>query len=321
MKNRIVHQSMLAAAVIFMLAACGPSASGIVEGPASSTRQLGIALDWPEAASSIMQQGGSIPLLNHSKQRPAPIASTAKVITALTILAKHPLGAAEEGPTIVMDAADVARYEDYRQVNGSVLPVHEGMRLSEREALAAMLLPSANNIADSMAVWAFGSMDQYRTAAQQLVASLKLDSTTVGLDASGLDPSTVSTVHDLALLASAAMDSPVIASLVARSSFDVQGYGPIQNTNTLIGTDGVIGLKTGTSNQAGGVFLFAAKTTIQGQQVSLVGAVQGAGERAQDAIEQARQMLESVRDEPSPGLPGMLKTKLPAQQRRLPVQK
>ena len=317
MKIRIPLQSLLAGVLIAALAACapgpaasgdGPNAAAVGAGPAASGQSWGRMLDWPTAAASIMQQGGDAPLLNQSGQRPAPIASAAKIITALTLLAEHPIGPGEPGPSIDLDSSDVKRYEAYRQIDGSVLPVYSGMRLTLREALAVMLLPSANNIADTLAVWAFGSLAKYRAVAQQRVTELKLGSTTVGLDASGFDPSTTSTAHDLALLASAAMDSPVIADLVARTSFDIEGYGPVQNTNSLLGSNGVIGLKTGTSNQARGVFLFAAKATVDGRPTVLVGAVQGAGERAQDAIEQARKLLGSIRDGSAPDQPAMAQT-------------
>lgn len=305
MKNRLLLQILLATVAIWSLAACGlgaPSSAGAPNsfaGPLTAldpAEAAGFSVNWPETAASIMAEDDAEPMLNQDRQQPAPIASAAKIITVLSILAEHPLGETEDGPVIVLDHKDVKRFEAYRQVDGSVLPVYQGMQLTQRQAFATMLLPSANNIADSLAVWAFGSLEDYRSAAQKFVAGLDLDSTTVGIDASGFDPSTTSTAHDLALLAKAAMKSPVVADLVARSEFSIPGYGRVQNTNSLLGVDGVLGLKTGTSKQAHGVFLFAAKATVQGKPTTVVGAVQGAGDRAQDAIAQAQQMLKSMND-------------------------
>jgi len=154
------------------------------------------------------------------------------------------------------------------------------------------LLPSANNLADTLAVWAFGSLDEYRTAATALVRSLGMTSTTVGTDASGFSPSTTSTARDLTLLAAAAARHPVVAEIVARDHAVLSGVGTVYNTNSLLGRPGVVGLKTGTTAEAGGVFLFAAKVGAAGRLV--VGAVQGEGRSADDAIDRASRLLDEI---------------------------
>jgi D-alanyl-D-alanine carboxypeptidase (penicillin-binding protein 5/6) len=45
--------------------------------------------------------------------------------------------------------------------------VQLGEELSEYQALQALLLPSANNIAETLARWAFGSIDAYNAYANQ----------------------------------------------------------------------------------------------------------------------------------------------------------
>ena len=60
-----------------------------------------------------------------------------------------------------------------------------GTSLTQREMLEALLLPSANNVADALAIWAYGSLAGYKSAAQEYLKQHGLTQTTVGSDASG----------------------------------------------------------------------------------------------------------------------------------------
>ncbi len=81
-----------------------------------------------------------------------PIASVAKVMTAYLTLREHPLAPGQEGFTITITAAEVAEEEQRAGELQSTLPVRAGERLTERQALQALLLPSANNIAALLAI-------------------------------------------------------------------------------------------------------------------------------------------------------------------------
>lgn len=287
--------SLSATVLAMALFACSP----LIPRQQDAVPTLGIQVAWPSADSSLATLAGGVPAVNHSRGKPRPTASVAKVITILTVLQKHPLAAGQPGPSLKLDSGDVELYNHTSEVGGSSLLVHEGMVMTQHAMFEAMLLPSANNVADSLALWAFGSMEKYRTAATALVQSLGMDSTTIGSDASGFSPSTTSTAGDLALLARAAMHEPVVAEIAGQGSAVIPGYGPVQNTNTLLGTSGVVGLKTGTSPEAGGVFLFAAKVKLKGSSTLVVGAVMGAGDSSADAIAAARQLLDSIQDTPT----------------------
>lgn len=293
-KRSLASLPAVALALAMALSACAPPAARQQEAVPS----LGVQVAWPSADSSLATLAGGAPAVNHPDAKPRPTASVAKVITILTVLQKHPLAAGQPGPSLKLDAGDVELYNHTTSVGGSSLLVHEGMVMSQHAMLEAMLLPSANNVADSLALWAFGSMEAYRSAATDYVRSLGMKSTTIGTDASGFSPSTTSTAGDLALLARAAMKEPVVAEIAAQGTAVIPGYGPVQNTNTLLGTSGVVGLKTGTSPDAGGVFLFAANVTLKGSATLLVGAVMGAGDTAADAMDETGKLLASVRDAP-----------------------
>lgn len=237
------------------------------------------SLAWPgnQAAAGIV---GSDILETNGVQTAMPIASTAKMITALVILERKPLPAGQPGPTITLTEKDVAIYEDYVARSGSVVPVEAGEKITLHQALQAIMIPSSNNISDSLAIWAFGSLDNYRVAAQAYVQKHGLKSTTIGSDASGLSPTTKSNARDLVLAGRLVMEQPVLAEIVGKATTsDIPLMGEIWNTNTLLGTNNIVGIKTGNTDEAGGVFVGAAKTMVNGKPVTIVTAVVGTPDR------------------------------------------
>ncbi|MGH7157274.1 MAG: D-alanyl-D-alanine carboxypeptidase family protein, partial [Candidatus Saccharimonadales bacterium] len=169
--------------------------------------------------------------------------------------------------------------------------VTDGEQISEFQALETMLLPSANNMADSLARWAFGSVNAYITYANQMVKSMGLTHTTVG-DANGFTDTTTSTADDLVKLGIDALNDPALAQITSQSSAQVPAAGTIKNTNWLLGTDGVVGIKTGNTDQAGGCYLFAAQRDISGHKITLVGAVLDVP-TLNDAISAAKPLIEA----------------------------
>lgn len=233
------------------------------------------ALIWPAVGQAAIGINPSGVLASHGVQTAIPIASTAKVLTALAVLKKHPLPLHQPGPMITISPADVVIFNNYKAVDGSVTAIQNGEKLTQYQMLQAILLPSANNIADSLAIWAFGSLDNYAAFTNGYIRQLGLTHTVVGKDASGYDPSTVGTAHDLVLLGEAAMQEPVLAEIVGQTSADLPVAGKIQNVNFLLGSDGIVGVKTGNTDQAGGVFLAAKKIAVSGQKLTLITAVVG----------------------------------------------
>lgn len=233
--------------------------------------------DWPASGQAAVGIVGNGTLESHAEQSPLPIASAAKVITALVVLDKQPLAKGQQGPIITINADDVARYHSYTAQDGSVTPVVLGEQISQYQMLQTILLPSANNMADTLAIWAYGSMDNYIAAANNYVAKLGLTQTHVGVDASGLAPETVSSAKDLVRLGKLAMENPVVAQIVGQSTADnIPVAGTIKNVNFLLGTDGIVGVKTGNTEQAGGVFIGAAAMKVNGKDVTITSAVVGA---------------------------------------------
>ena len=204
---------------------------------------------------------------------PLPMASISKIITALVVLDAKPLLPHEDGPEISFTAADVTIYNDYLARYGSVKPVKAGLELNQREVMELTVIASANNYAQSLVNWAFGSETAFVGAATTWLAAHGLSST-VMTDSTGMNPQNVSTASDLIELGKLALAEPLVSLLVATKTATVPGVGDIKNTNKLLGDNGVRGIKTGTLDEAN--LLFAADYTIGDTTVTVIGAMLGA---------------------------------------------
>jgi serine-type D-Ala-D-Ala carboxypeptidase (penicillin-binding protein 5/6) len=229
---------------------------------------------WPVNGQAAVEVKG-IGLLGVSgTQRPVPIASVAKVMTALVVLRDHPLPHGSEGPEIPVTQADVAVYRADRAAGESVAKVAEGEELTERQALEALLLPSANNVATLLADWDAGSETAFVVKMNAQARSLGLTGTEYA-DASGFDPDTVSTARDQARLALAALGRRSLAAIVAMPSVTLPVAGTVPNRDDLLGRLGIVGIKTGNTSAAGACFVFASHRLVGGRRVTIVGAVLG----------------------------------------------
>lgn len=249
-------------------------------------------LAWPTYGQAAIGASGYGVLATHGPQTEVPIASVTKVITVLAVLKKYPIAPGQPGDTITLSENDVRIYQDYLAKNGSVAKVEAGEKITEYQALQALLLPSANNIADSLAIWAFGSIDTYVNYANQMLKQMGLSKTHVA-DASGFSPQSVSTAAELVALGETALANNVIAEMVNQPETTLPVAGVVRNFNWLLGSDGVVGIKTGNTSEAGGCYLFAADRQIAGQKVKLIGAILGAPTR-NAAINDSRPLIKSA---------------------------
>lgn len=221
-------------------------------------------------ASAISAIGHEGVLAQAGTTEALPMASITKVVTALVVLDAHPLTPGDAGPAITMTSADVEYYRDYLARNGSVKPVRAGQVFTERELLEIMLIPSANNYAKSLAVWAYGSLEGYLAAARAWLDAHGLTGVTV-VDTSGLDARSAASASDLLVLGELALADPVLAEIVAMPTVSVHDVGALENTNKLLGVNGVDGIKTGTLDGAN--LLFSAAITVGAREIELVGVV------------------------------------------------
>jgi D-alanyl-D-alanine carboxypeptidase (penicillin-binding protein 5/6) len=229
---------------------------------------------WPASGVSAAGISGIGVLPGPGASQPVPIASVAKVMTAYVTLRDHPLGAGEQGPVIVVLPGEAAAYAAQRRNGDSLVPVTAGEQLTERQALEALLLPSADNMAWILARWDAGSQATF--TAQMNTTARRLGMTqTHYTDPSGLSASTTSTAADQVRLGLAAMSEAALAQIVALHSAVVPVAGVVRNYNTLLGQDGITGLKTGSDTAAGGCILLAAWQQARGHDTLIVAATFG----------------------------------------------
>ncbi len=171
------------------------------------------------------------------------------MMTALVVLADHPLAPGQTGPLVSIGPGDVQDYSDHVQAGDSSVRVEVGEVLTEYQLLEALLLPSGDNIADRLATWDAGSVPRFVAKMNAMAHAFGLKSTHYA-DASGVDPRSASTAADQALVASTLIADPVVLRIVRsrRVTFPVTGI--LSNPNPALGIDGIVGVKGGYSSEA-----------------------------------------------------------------------
>jgi D-alanyl-D-alanine carboxypeptidase (penicillin-binding protein 5/6) len=244
------------------------------------------AVSWPADGASAADVSGFGVVYGPGATRPVPIASVAKVMTAYVILHDHPLTADRSGPDIEVQPSEAAAYPSQARDGDSLVPVVAGERLTERQALTALLLPSADNMAWILARWDAGSQAAFVARMNATAHRLGMTDTSY-TDPSGLDSSTVSTAADQVRLGMAAMRVPALTAIAAKPMAVVPVAGVVRNYNTLLGQDGIVGLKTGSTQAAGGCVLIAAWHQASGHRTLIVAATFGQPGTAQTIVPNA----------------------------------
>lgn len=253
------------------------------------------SLRWPLQGQAAVEVEGVGGLLTSGGSAPVPIASLAKVMTAYLTLSEHPLAAGREGFSMTITPADVAEQRERVGLGESTLTVRAGEQITERQALQALMLPSANNVAALLAAHAAGGAGAFVSRMNTTARELGMTSTTY-TDPSGFDPSTVSTAADQLTLARAALRKPAFASVVDEPSAELPVAGRVANLDALVGRDGYVGVKTGSDSSAGGCLMFAKRVTVGARRLTELGVVLGQrhGALLEAALGSARLLGDSV---------------------------
>ncbi|MFJ5048644.1 serine hydrolase [Streptomyces sp. NPDC088719] len=229
-------------------------------------------LSWPGQGQSAVMVDGVGSLGSEGAQKPAPIASVAKVMTAHVILQEHPLKGDEEGETITVDQK---AEDESKRPDESTAPLTKGQKLTQRQMLQLLMIPSGNNAARLLARWDAGSEDAFIDKMNDAAKELGMTGSTY-TDPSGLEKTTVSTATDQLKLAQAVMRNEVFRKIVDMPEIEIEGIdGKIYNNNNLLLQPGVSGIKTGSSTPAGGNLLWSANTKVDGKLLWIYGAVMG----------------------------------------------
>ena len=231
-------------------------------------------------------------------QTPVPIASVAKIMTAYLVLKAYPLKPGQDGPSLIMNAQDVAEYNSSLEKGYSVLKVADGESLTERQLLEGLLLPSGDNIADRLGRWVSGSDAAFAEKMNETAKALGMTVTHYA-EASGVNAETVSNAVDQLKLAQVAMEDPVFREIVAMPQATLPVAGTVYNVNSMLGKYGVVGIKTGSTSKAGGNFVSATPLVVADKTHYIIGVVLGQKtvQSLKSAMDENVKILEQVRSE------------------------
>ncbi|MFB7647222.1 serine hydrolase [Streptomyces sp. NPDC056084] len=229
-------------------------------------------LPWPAEGQSAVAVDGVGTIGTHGEQKPAPLASVAKTMTAYVILKGHPISGKQEGDKITVDQQ---AEDDAKKPDESTAPIRKNQQFTEKQMLELLMIPSGNNAARLLARWDAGSEEAFIAKMNDAAKSLGMTNTTY-TDPSGLKETTVSTPTDQLKLAQAVMQNDVFRGIVNTPQIKIPGIDSmIYNNNTILLKPGVSGIKTGSSTPAGGNLLWAADTIVDGKNQRIYGVVMG----------------------------------------------
>lgn len=253
-------------------------------------------MEWPSTGSvALTYQGADVLPLNNNGSVSVPSASTIKILTALIVLQKKPLELGESGETITFIDEDVQNLQVISARGGAVYPITAGETMTYNDALQIMLMVSANNIADKLAVWAYGSSEAYLEAATVYASDNKLSSTKVS-DASGLSSASLTSPNDLVRIASSFLGNPLLKSIVSQKTASLSNGKIIENTNMILGIDGITGVKTGFTDEAGACLVVSKDITVVNTKFTLISAVMGQPDRP-TAYSETQRLLDKFKEQ------------------------
>ncbi|MFF5704596.1 hypothetical protein ACFY7H_19140 [Streptomyces sp. NPDC012794] len=233
------------------------------------------SLPWPTEGQASMAAAGLGTIGSSGEQKPVPIASVTKSMTAYIIMRDHPFKKGEKGAMIDVDkTAEIEGQKDKSDNESTLNTVREGNKISEYDAIAALMIPSANNIARLLARWDSGSQEAFVKKMNDTAKELGMTNTTY-TDPSGLDATTVSTAEDQVKLGLKIVEIPALVDITRMPSWTDQTGKTWPNWNRLVPFHDSLGIKTGTTTKAGGNLLFAAQKKVGDTNQLLVGAVLG----------------------------------------------
>ncbi|MFJ4873799.1 D-alanyl-D-alanine carboxypeptidase [Streptomyces sp. NPDC088745] len=254
-------------------------------------------MPWPGEGQSAIEIEGVGSMGTEGPQKPAPIASMAKAMTAYVILKDHPLKGKENGPKIEVDQQGE---DDAGKGDESTAQIKKGQQYTQRQMLMMLMIPSGNNVARLLGRWDAGSEDKFLEKMNAAAKDLGMTNSKY-TDSSGFDKGTVSTPLDQIKLGRALMKNGVFREIVDMPQVDIPGLpGRIYNNNNILLQPGVNGIKTGSTTPAGGNLLFTANTVVDGETHRIIGAVMNQqtgdqlGKKLQRAIDQSLKLIQKA---------------------------
>ena len=234
-----------------------------------------MTLPWPTTGQGAIAIPSIGITVASAPEKAAPVASLTKLMTAYVVLHDHPLALNQPGPTITVTQAEVDDYDSDTVNDDSNAEVALNEQITEAQVLGGMLVHSADNFADLLATWDAGSIPAFvaKMNADRVPASAWTTRTSpiraASIRARSRRPRTCSRWRRSTW---PIRPSPPWCSM---SSITLPVAGTISTYTPLLGVQGVIGVKSGFTCQAGGGDVLAVERTVHGKSVLLLAAVTG----------------------------------------------
>ena len=243
--------------------------------PVTTTTQAPRSLSWPAGESAAVIDSTLSVAAASPRQSPVAIASLTKMMTIWVILHRLPLAPGQLGPCHVVSAHDLAVYRHDLATDQSNAAVALGVRLCENVLLHGVLVHSAGNYAEILV-----EMTGLRDA--QFVAVMNATARSMGMrqthyvDVTGIGAGDRSTAQDQVRLAATLMASePIVAAIVKLPSVRLPVAGVVASYTPFVGQGGVVGVKSGYTDLAGGCDVLAVDFTIGSLSTRVYAAVLG----------------------------------------------
>lgn len=252
-KYKLSHFISLVFALVFLATAIAGSVM-LASTPAKNSSLNASAEVYSSAkAMTVMEAGSKRVLYSKNNQQKLPMASTTKIMTAITAIenAKDFDTRFEISPKAV-------------GVSGTSIYLRKGETLSLRELLYGLMLVSGNDASVAIGEHVGGNVknfiDLMNKTALKIGAKNSHFDNTHGLDS----PTHYTTAYDLALITSYALANPIFKEIVSTKNIRIEsGEGKtryLKNKNRLLNSfTGCNGVKTGFTDDAGRCLVSSAE--------------------------------------------------------------
>jgi serine-type D-Ala-D-Ala carboxypeptidase (penicillin-binding protein 5/6) len=248
------RRSTLAAFVTAVAVVLGPGAAAL-EPPPAPTFDLAVPASWPDpdparidaVAYLLLDAVTGQVLVEHAADERRAVASTIKLLTALSVLERAGL----DDEVVVGD--------EVVGIAGSGVGLAPGDRWSVEQLLDALIARSGNDAAEALATHVGGDRAGFVAMMNADARALGLDQAVI-VDPSGLDDDNHLTARELATIARVALADDQLRPLLGRARVLLPNAGRLDSRNLLLTSyDGATGLKTGYTEQAGNNLVASAR--------------------------------------------------------------
>lgn len=229
--------------------------------PVRQVDQSGLQADVTARAVYAYDFSGKSELYELNSTERMPVGSIVKVATALVTVKYVSLD-----EVVTIDASDLVDPAVY-----SNMGLIEGDNLTVEQLLEGLLIPSGGDAAQALARYVGSQLsgsDDPKTARAAFVDAMNAYVEDLGLTDTHFTNATgdeaddnYSSARDVAQMGAQLMHDEDLAAIVAMPSLSFVSEGGYEyskaNTNELLGVDGIVGIKTGSTGEAGGCVVLA----------------------------------------------------------------